>query len=357
VPDLRALPVLRSSLCPHCNVALPHLPSGFQQERAGILAVAAELTRLGLIWRETPMADVGIDGQIEFTDDDGQVTGRLVAAQVKSGESYFNRGYDNGWHFYPHQKHRFYWERFPLPVVLFLHSPAEGTYWVDVRHALRTPERARLPYIAVPAENSLERATREQFLASVGASARPFLPVSDVLAALAATRSPSTALPVSYLDLFANGLTNITRSVYYGMDLVMEVAETLLNESADDVGLGLGGAEHDFLFGYVQFLVEQQIADVEISDCMIDWLEHHMHPTFIAPLTSRGRSLVRLIGEWQDRLTREGKLAMPAGVRLAQETFIRMQFTGMGYRRMSVIREFGQLVSESEPSRDAEPAH
>jgi hypothetical protein len=89
-------------------MALPQLPANLQLERAGILAVATELNRLGLIWRETPMADVGIDGQIEFVSDTGEATGRLVAAQVKSGPSYFNHGSDEAWRFYPQEKHRFY---------------------------------------------------------------------------------------------------------------------------------------------------------------------------------------------------------------------------------------------------------
>jgi hypothetical protein len=163
---------------------------------------------------------------------------------------------------------------------------------------------------------------------------------------MAATHSASASLPVSYLDLFTNGLTNITRSVYYGMDLVMEVAETLLAESVEDVEVGLGLAEHDFLFGYVQFLVEQQIADVDISDCLIDWLDRSMHPTFIAPLTSRGRMLVGLIHEWQDRLTAEGRLRMPDGINLAQESFVRLRLSGIAYTRMALIREFGRLISE-----------
>jgi hypothetical protein len=105
----------------------PQLPANLQQERAGVLAVATELNRLGLIWRETPMADVGVDGQIEFVDDAGRLTGRLVAAQIKSGDSYFRDGGDE-WRFSPQDRHRFYWERFPLPVLLFLHSATEGTY-------------------------------------------------------------------------------------------------------------------------------------------------------------------------------------------------------------------------------------
>ncbi len=69
----------------------PPLPANLQQERAGVLAVATELIRLGLIWRETLMADVGIDGQIEFADDEGRLTGLLVAAQIKEWRLVFSR--------------------------------------------------------------------------------------------------------------------------------------------------------------------------------------------------------------------------------------------------------------------------
>ena len=95
-------------------VTFPRAPQNLQQERAGILEVALELNRLGLIWREIPMTDVGIDGRIkEFVDSSGYATGRLVAAQVEGGKYCFNDG-DTEWRFYPAARHRFYWERFPL---------------------------------------------------------------------------------------------------------------------------------------------------------------------------------------------------------------------------------------------------
>ena len=58
---------------------LPSVPANLHQERAGVLAVASEVNRMGLIWRETEMVDVGIDGHIEFVDDLGRATGQLVA--------------------------------------------------------------------------------------------------------------------------------------------------------------------------------------------------------------------------------------------------------------------------------------
>ncbi|HEV7588077.1 MAG TPA: DUF4365 domain-containing protein, partial [Longimicrobium sp.] len=104
-------------------MTLPSVPETLWKERAGIVSVASEVNRLGLIWREQPLHDVGIDGQIELVDDEGHATGRIVAVQVKSGSSYL-KGEGGDWHFSPDEKHRFYWENFPIPVLLMLHSPS-----------------------------------------------------------------------------------------------------------------------------------------------------------------------------------------------------------------------------------------
>ncbi|MET0399107.1 MAG: DUF4365 domain-containing protein [Longimicrobiaceae bacterium] len=324
---------------------MPRAPQNLLQERAGILAVATEINRLGLIWRETIMVDVGIDGQIEFVNEAGEALGHLAAAQVKSGPSYFH---DHGseWRFYPEAKHRFYWERFPIPVLVFLHSPADGTtYWVDARQALRSPGTSSSAYVPVPKSNRLQDATREQLFSTVGASSLPFLPLEDVLLKMVVTTPGNASFPLSYFDLFANGLTNIARSVYYGMDLAVEVAEEILAGTGVDVGIDIGPREHDFLFGYVLFLVEQHLADVNVSDCLTYWYDQEMQPTFVAPLTSRGRALVRLVGELQEQFQSKGLLQGESGPRVAQEDFVRMAFTPSHYARIPIIREFQQLVA------------
>lgn len=316
-------------------MALPSAPQNFQQERAGILAVAAEINRRGLIWRETPMADVGIDGQIEMVTADGAASGHLVAAQVKSGASYLKDAGD-AWSFYPQHKHRFYWERFPLPVLLFLHSPSDGAiYWVDVRQALRSPG-ADTASIRVPKRNLLQNATAGDLFESVGASAGAFLPVDAVLSQLAARVAPPGTFSLSYLELFALGLTNGARAIYYGMDLVMEIAETLLE--GDE--LTLRQQEHEFFFGFVLFLVEQRLADVDVSDCLTDWYDRQMQPRFLAPLTSRGRALVRLIREREDRMAAEARLEREAGIHVAQEALLHVQLRPADRERILLAESF-----------------
>jgi hypothetical protein len=127
------------------------------------------------------MVDVGIDGQIEFVNDAGKATGQLIAVQVKSGPSYFHDHGDHWW-FYPDSKHRYYWERYPLPVIVMLHHPDENiTYWADARLALRSPEKASLAHISVPKATQLQSTSRDKLFVSVGASGAQVLPIPEVL--------------------------------------------------------------------------------------------------------------------------------------------------------------------------------
>jgi hypothetical protein len=321
-------------------MSTPKVPATLLTERAGIISVAAEVNRLGLIWREQPMHDVGIDGQIELVDEEGHATGRIVAVQVKSGRSYL-QGDGPDWRYYPAEKHRYYWEVFPLPVLLMLHSPEDGrTYWVDVRQALRSAGYGHAGSVAVPKANVLQEASVADLFYTAGSASRPLLDIPGVLKSLCDTHSAS--IRISYFDLFANGLTNTGHSLYYGMDLVMTVAEARLPEG--EGWLTVGPEEHDFAFGFLRFLVEQNLADVDISNCLVDWHEREVQPMTIAPLTSRGRALVRLIHQQQRRLEEEGWLVVPVGLAVAQEDFVHMQFGPDHHERIAVIALFRELM-------------
>ncbi|HEX6748166.1 MAG TPA: DUF4365 domain-containing protein [Longimicrobium sp.] len=322
-------------------MSTPRVPHTLWTERAGIIAVASEINRLGLIWREQPSVDVGIDGQIELVDPNGRATGRIVAVQVKSGPSFFK---DDGehWMFHPDEKHRFYWEIFPLPVLLMLHSPADGiTYWVDARQALRsTPAEA----IKVPKNNQLQSATAADLFYTAGHPTQSLLELPAVIDALCRARTASATFHLTYFDLFVNGLTNIANAIYFGMDLAMEVAEAKLPEDVE--WMSFGSEAHDFLFGFLNFLVEQNLATVDVSSCLVDWNTRGLLPKTIAPLTSRGRALVRVIWELQERFQREGRLDVPPGLGVAQEDFVRMEFTASHYYRIPLITAFQQLIRE-----------
>lgn len=61
---------------------LPEAGHSHLQERGGVLAVAQYAVNRGSLFRETPLADVGIDAQLELLTTEGFATGRLVALQI-----------------------------------------------------------------------------------------------------------------------------------------------------------------------------------------------------------------------------------------------------------------------------------
>lgn len=87
------------------------------------------LAKLGMAFREQPVADYGIDAPGEEIAD-GQATGSLLAIQVKAGSSYFREPSPDGWWFRFDVKHASYWLDHALPVVVVLCDiEQEMLYW------------------------------------------------------------------------------------------------------------------------------------------------------------------------------------------------------------------------------------
>ncbi|EEZ0141156.1 DUF4365 domain-containing protein [Escherichia coli] len=309
------------------------------QERLGVNAVAEAIAKIGQIWRETPMADVGIDGQIEYVSPEGFATGRMIAVQIKSGPSFFKES-KGDWVFYPEEKHRFYWERFPLPVLIIIHNPETNlSYWQDARQVLRVAKSTDAKGIIIPKSNVLQSTGAQTLFKGFAVIDQDFMSVEEVLNYLIKAKSNNASFPVSYFNLFCSGLTNICRSLYFGMDVAITVAEVELHNQNSPFGVGMGDSEHNFLFEYIKFIVHQHIADVDFSDCMIDWYDRAMQPSFMAPLTSRGKELVRLIHELECRLKAEDRIEDTGLLRVAQEGFVQLLFTTSEIQRIELTNK------------------
>lgn len=306
------------------SAMLPKVKPTKFTELQGVAAVASVLAEIGLVWRETNAVDVGIDGQIEHVDEKSFATGRLVAAQIKTGPSYFAKERADAWLYTPEVKHRTYWERYPLPVLLILHDPdTKRSYWADVRQQLRgeSPPSA----LIVPKSQILQSSTADELFATTGVDHGQFLEsLDDVFLALIKARNPNAGFAVSHFDLFVHGLTNIARSIYFGMDVPMMIAEHKLAETGSEFGVGVGRVEQEFLFAFVRFLVAQNLARIDFGDILVDWIDREMQPHFVAPLTSRGRELVRLIQRIEGRMVEKGALPDQGHVHVAQEAFFQM---------------------------------
>lgn len=99
-------------------------------ERLGVSKVQLIVyEKLHWIFREQPIDDCGIDAHIELMDDNC-ATGKLIAVQIKSGESYFKNESNNEVVNYIEDKHLNYWKSNVLPVIIVLYNPkTEECIW------------------------------------------------------------------------------------------------------------------------------------------------------------------------------------------------------------------------------------
>lgn len=117
----------------------------------GIYTVGRIFSRdFGWAFRPQPIADFGIDAHVEVCKS-GQPVGKILAVQLKSGESYFQEKAKNGYVYRGSPRHLEYWLNYPLPCVLILYNPAtEQVHWqaVTQKNVEKTGKRWKLivPY-------------------------------------------------------------------------------------------------------------------------------------------------------------------------------------------------------------------
>lgn len=97
--------------------------------------------KLDWLFREQPTEDYGIDAHVEVVDGE-DVLGRLLALQIKSGESWFTEPAHGGWWYRPDEDHVTYWTNHSLPVVVVLYNPVSKLcHWQIV--TAKTLERSK----------------------------------------------------------------------------------------------------------------------------------------------------------------------------------------------------------------------
>ncbi len=106
--------------------------------------------KLKWIFREQSKNDMGIDAHIEVCDN-GKPSGRLIALQIKSGESWFRERTNEGIVFRGSLEHLNYWSQHSLPVIIALYDPSsEDMLWQTVllRHIEKTTKgwKILVPY-------------------------------------------------------------------------------------------------------------------------------------------------------------------------------------------------------------------
>jgi len=137
-------------------------------ERLGVNAVEKSvLEELEWLFREVPVLDFGIDGQIEIVES-GDPKNKLFAVQIKSGNSYLTEtaaGKDKYFTYYPSATHYHYWTNSSIPVIGVFRDDKGILYWQKL--SANTIEKTKKGYkLEIPITNIFDKSCKanlEQF--------------------------------------------------------------------------------------------------------------------------------------------------------------------------------------------------
>jgi hypothetical protein len=139
--------------------------------KAGVIHVDGIVNSHGSVFRPVHQEDdFGIDGYIELVHSE-KVSGRLVAVQIKAGDSYLSKD-KRQFEVKTDDHHLQYWRSFMIPVILICYSPSMNlAAWMPIRDYIEQEEyhnRVPIKKIAIP----LYKVFNEEALSeSIGASA------------------------------------------------------------------------------------------------------------------------------------------------------------------------------------------
>lgn len=135
-------------------------------------------TELGWLYRQNHQEnDFGIDGYIDIITEVGQITGKSIAFQLKSGESYFKLQNEIGIVFNGDKKHLNYYLNLDIPlIIILLDIENEKAYW-QVFDATKTEKSGDNWKMTIPKVNELTQSSKLKLLKYVS-------PITDYVSQL-----------------------------------------------------------------------------------------------------------------------------------------------------------------------------
>ncbi len=111
--------------------------------------------------------DFGIDAYIDIISGKKQVTGKSIAIQVKSGESYFKYKNQFGWKFYGEMRHLNYYLNHEIPVLLVIVDTNKHKAFWALCDANQTEKHDKRWSITIPNNQPLNIANKNELLKHV----------------------------------------------------------------------------------------------------------------------------------------------------------------------------------------------
>jgi Domain of unknown function (DUF4365) len=275
-----------------------------KQGRAGVIAVEQACNELDLIWRSLFEEDVGVDGTIEIALGEFP-TGKIIGAQVKSGMSYIRSENEGSFKFYPDKDDLAYWRKLSIPLFLLIHHPEDGNvYWVDVDRMFseETDDGGGSVSIDVSKTNRLDHAfeayLQGRFDLTVYSNDQYAALRDDLEAVVHRDGSGGGIVEVTALDLFVEGLWGLCSKLQFHSSLLADLIRKKVRERDGEIRITYTfdrAALYSFFSAYFNILARHHIALIDAADISESLYAKLEYPTFIAPLTTNGRSFVKYL--------------------------------------------------------------
>src|SRR6266404_1367696 len=261
------------------NIATEHL---------GLAAVHKGCAEMNAVWRPTPANDLGIDGQIEMLENNTAVsTGLILAAQVKSGTSYFTEIRDGAAVVYPTERQRTYWSRIALPVLLILHNPEnQTTVFSDVK-----PQLGSGPGIHVPLAATFGGSARDQLIEIAERYHGALTPQRIAERFLKARLEVGDGLSISSIE-FLLACTNLEHGYF---ELRTARLYPLLELAQRGGGVSWGPTEYEWILRCTILCWATRLVDRFDDEFEYWWYDQKMVPDVAVMLTGFGRETVEFI--------------------------------------------------------------
>ncbi len=263
-------------------------------EDLGLAKIHLVCAGISAIWRPTPNHDLGIDGQIEFLEPKTAIsTGIILAVQSKSGSSYFRRQEGDAVLYYPTDKHRAYWSRIQLPVILVLYNPeVDLLIFTSVKPQLGKDGPLRVVMTSV-----FSMSSRDELLRVAGEGTDIFRP-ADALEKFSAIKlERDGGRVISGIEFL---LASINRDGSY-FSLRMCRLSAIFDLLSSEAMFGIGTSDYEYIFRCCLEVEGLNLADSFISEFNEVWFGLEMVPDLEVPLTQRGFELVGYLWEHLDK--------------------------------------------------------
>jgi len=239
-------------------------------------------------WRPTPSHDIGVDGQIEFLDQeiDNSSTGKIVAVQVKAGPSYFKAESNDHFKYYPSSKHRRYWSSLNIPIILVLHNPdTDTTIFTNVKPQLESGEAIKVSKIC-----TLSASSRTDILSICDDMEDPRRVLNTLKKA---TLQIDNGKVISGIEFLASCLC----PDHHYFEIRMARLHSIIELGSENMTIGNGQETYEFILRCSLICMGSKITESFENEFERQWYGMELVPDIMVQMTPFGESVVNYLSE------------------------------------------------------------